>query len=256
LWIAFFALGTVLPVVLAIAVAVDPQKLPPGVVRLLRTLALLISGVALGFGIVHAASHRFEVAVAFAQVLAVVALTTVFRRPQNRPATTHLIGTGVVWAAVSISAWGVATTLLWWYFPGGLLRPWPLAVLAVSALTVWGALWLPNAISGRLIGWLGTVVALAVLAVASVRTNGLFDVHTAYHWEFYIGPAELVRQGGWLLWDVPAQYGFLSELAIAWIPAASPWESLFVLNALMCFLLAATVFFRCGLLARASSTWR
>ena len=243
LWIAFFALGTVLPLILAIALAIDPQKLSPSVVRLLRALALLISGAALVIGVGHAASHRFEVAVALVQVVALVALTTVILRPANRPATTHLIGTAVVWAAVSISAWGVAVTLLWWYFPGGLLRPWPLAVLTVSALTVWGALWLPNFIAGRLLGWLGTAAALVVLAVASVRTNGLFDVHTAYHWEFYIGPAELVRQGGWLLWDVPAQYGFLSELAIAWIPAPSPWESLFVLNSLMCFLLAASVFF-------------
>jgi hypothetical protein len=41
---------------------------------------------------------------------------------------------------------------------------------------------------------------------------------------------------------VPAQYGFLSELTIAWIPTPSPWEGLFILNSVMSFLLAATVF--------------
>jgi hypothetical protein len=48
----------------------------------------------------------------------------------------------------------------------------------------------------------------------------------------YLGPALLVRQGGWLLWDVPSQYGFLSELVIAALPLREVWRSLWLLNTL------------------------
>src|SRR5262249_59369070 len=42
-------------------------------------------------------------------------------------------------------------------------------------------------------------------------------------------------QGGWLLWDVPSTYGFLSMLAIAYMPTRTAWDGLFLLNALALF---------------------
>lgn len=241
-WIAFFALGTALPATLALVLAIDPRKVSPVLMRVVRGLGLLVSGFALGVGIVHAASYPLEVIAALIQVSAAIVLATVTRASENQPGATVRIGSAVVWAAVSLGAWGIAGSLLWWQFPGGLLHLWVLAVLAGSAVTVLGALWRPDAIANRLVGWAGAGVAVVLLAVASLRTNDLFDPNIMFHWEFYVGPAALVRQGGWLLWDVPAQYGFLSELTIAWIPTPSPWESLFILNSLMCFLLATTVF--------------
>ncbi|MFI5286392.1 MAG: hypothetical protein ACHQ4F_08730 [Candidatus Dormibacteria bacterium] len=241
-WIAFFALGTALPGTLALVLAIDPGKVSPVLMRVVRGLGLFLAGFALGVGIVHGASYHWETIAALIQVLAVVVVATFTRGSEKQPSATVRIGSVVLWAAVSIGAWGVAGSLLWWQFPGGLRHLWVVAVLAGSALTVGGAMWRPDAIANRLVGWAGSGVALVLLAVASVRTNGLFDASSMPHWEFYVGPAELVRQGGWLLWDVPAQYGFLSELTIAWIPTPSPWEGLFILNSLMCFLLATTVF--------------
>jgi hypothetical protein len=237
-WIAFFTLGSALPATLVIAMAVDPRRLSPAWLRAFRWLALAASGIALGAGVVHALTYRsgaipVEVGAALIQAAAVVAVTTGAR---------IRIGTAALWAAVSVGAWSVAGSLLWWQFPGGLRHPWVIAVFAVSALTVFAALWWPDLIANRLLGWAGTGVALVVLAAASVRTNDLFDIHSMYTWEPFIGPAELVRQGGWLLWDVPAQYGYLNEYAIAWMPTTSPWEGLFILNSVMCFLLAAAVF--------------
>jgi hypothetical protein len=60
----------------------------------------------------------------------------------------------------------------------------------------------------------------------------------------------MIRQGGWLLWDVPAQYGFLSTLAIAVVPLRSVWQSFYVLNALLNFGAALLVF---GLLRGAAA---
>ncbi len=239
-WIAFFTLGTALPATLALVLAIDPRKVSPLLMRVVRGLALLVSVFALGVGIVHGASYHWEAIAALIQVLAVLILATLTRGSEKPPGATITIGSAILWAAVSLGAWGVAGSLLWWHF--GLGNLWPLAVLAGSALTVAGALWRPDAIANRLVRWAGTGVALVLLAEASLRTNDLFSASKMYGWEFYVGPAELIRQGGWLLWDVPAQYGFLSELTIAWIPTPSPWESLFILNSLMCFLLATTVF--------------
>lgn len=242
-WIAFFALGTILPAILAIALAVQSRSVSPVVLRVGRGIALGLSGFALGVGIVHAASFHWEAIAALVQALVVVIVAAVIPEPGQQRGAAIEIGSAALWAAVSLGAWGVAGSLLWWPFSGGVGRPWALAVLATAALTVAGALWRPDAVANRVVGWASTGVAIVLLAIASFRTNGLFEVSSyMFHWEFYVGPAELVRQGGWLLWDVPAQYGFLSELTIASIPVSSPWESLFLLNSMMCFLLATIVF--------------
>jgi hypothetical protein len=241
-WIVFFTLGTALPATIALALAIDSRKVSPLLMRAVRGLALVVSVFALGVGIIHSASYHWEAIASLVQVLAVLILATRTRGSEKPPGATIMIGSAILWAAVSLGAWGVAGSLLWWRFPLGLGHLWALATLAGSALIVFGALWRPDAIANRLVHWAGTGVAVVLLAAASIRTNGLFTPSTMSHWAFYVGPAELVRQGGWLLWDVPAQYGFLSELTIAWIPTPSPWEGLFILNSLMSFLLALTVF--------------
>ncbi|HUQ19568.1 MAG TPA: hypothetical protein VM099_08135 [Gemmatimonadaceae bacterium] len=60
--------------------------------------------------------------------------------------------------------------------------------------------------------------SLFVLVAFAFRT---FPVVEFYHWGFYIGPIDELRQGGHLLWDTPSQYGFLSIL----IPTALPGNS-------------------------------
>ncbi|MDQ6879469.1 MAG: hypothetical protein M3082_17585 [Candidatus Dormibacteraeota bacterium] len=241
-WIAFFALGTALPAALALVLAIDLNKASRSLIRDAPGLGLGLSGFALGVGIVHAVPHPLETIGALIQVVSVVVLTRIARGSDKQSGAILTIGTWAVWAAVSLAAWGVAGSLLWWHFPGGLRHLWVAVAFGGSLFVVLGALWRPHDIGSRLVVWAGGTAALLLLAVASVRTNDLFNPSTIIHWEFYVGPAELVRQGGWLLWDVPAQYGFLSELTIAWIPTPSAWEALFILNALMSFLLATTVF--------------
>jgi hypothetical protein len=242
-WIAFFVLGTVLPAIVAVTLAIDPLRPSPTVIRVARWLALLVSALTLEVGVAHGvASHVVAVA---ALIQALAAFSVMTARPGSVPQASVIIrvGAAVLWLAVSLAGWGVAGSLLWWIPPDAfLLNPWALGVLAVSSVLVFGALWLPDAVSGSVLRTAGLGLAVLILALASVRTNDLFDVITTWHWDFYIGPAELVRQGGWLLWDVPSQYGFLSELVIAWIPTPSPWEGLFLLNYAASFLLAMTVF--------------
>lgn len=70
-----------------------------------------------------------------------------------------------------------------------------------------------------------------LIFLESYRSFGLFEVDTdcMHHWTCYVGPVELIRQGGQLLWNVPSQYGFLSILTAAVLPVSSAWESVYIL---------------------------
>ena len=64
-------------------------------------------------------------------------------------------------------------------------------------------------------------LAIAALVAFSFRTYPIVEL---YHWGFYIGPIEQLRQGGLLLWDTPSQYGFASILIPTALPG-SAWVS-------------------------------
>ena len=62
------------------------------------------------------------------------------------------------------------------------------------------------------------------------------------HWQVLIGPVELMKEGGYLLWDVPSQYGFLSMLSVYILPFESTWQSFYFLNSLMVFTMSMLIF--------------
>src|SRR5215218_196359 len=63
-----------------------------------------------------------------------------------------------------------------------------------------------------------------------------------FHYSWFVGPAEAVRQGGWLLWDVPFHYGFLNTLSLLALPVSNAWQSLYLVNAIGSALQAAFLF--------------
>jgi len=71
------------------------------------------------------------------------------------------------------------------------------------------------------------VFAVVCFAVLALRTNDLYADWVPYHRSYWVGPADFVRQGAWLLWDFPSQYGFLSALSLAVWPSASTWQALY-----------------------------
>jgi hypothetical protein len=70
------------------------------------------------------------------------------------------------------------------------------------------------------------IIAIGIFGLFSIRIEPLTLTSTGMHipdvgflhWSVFIGPAEMVRQGGWLLWDVPSQYGFLEYTLIVHFP--------------------------------------
>jgi len=83
------------------------------------------------------------------------------------------------------------------------------------------------------------IAAVVILVGFSFRTTPVVEF---YHWGFYIGPIEGLRQGGWLLRDTPSQYGFLSIL----LPAALPgnaWQSFWAFQSIV-YAVVAVIMFR------------
>lgn len=72
------------------------------------------------------------------------------------------------------------------------------------------------------------LLATIVFAELALNTRGLLADWIPYHRDFWVEPARFIRQGHWLLWDVPSQYGFLSEAILAFIPARTVWVSLYI----------------------------
>lgn len=81
-------------------------------------------------------------------------------------------------------------------------------------------------------------VGVIALVALSFRTNPILEL---YHWEAYVGPIQGLRQGGWLLWDNPTQYGVLSILLPTLLPG-NAWQSFYVFQA-VCNIVVALLMF-------------
>lgn len=96
--------------------------------------------------------------------------------------------------------------------------------------------------SGWLLFWVKALPPIGIFLWLSFRTDSLFLGSSALHWEYYVGPIRTLQSGGWLLWDTASQYGFLS----IWMPALLPlsaWQSLYVFQALLLFIVSCGVYF-------------
>ncbi|HWS73237.1 MAG TPA: hypothetical protein VN605_14075 [Thermoanaerobaculia bacterium] len=218
-WRAFFAAGTLFPLlVVLLNVAPGAAAARRGVGR----VALAI-GAVVAIGLI--ALHSGAIVLAAAG-LAFLLLRRTFGTEKLEPAL----------VIVLLVAWAGAFTAIWWFGP---LWRLPLTYcLAVVVGTYFASLLTRGGdapetparrMAARLVAWAAPIVFL----LAGLRTDQVATAGSAHHWSFLIGPAELMRQGGWLLWSLPSQYGFLSVLALAAIPAPNRWQALFLLNAML-----------------------
>ena len=82
------------------------------------------------------------------------------------------------------------------------------------------------------------VAVIAVFFWISFRHDTLFIPGSEYHWEYFAGAIQGVSNGGWLLWDTPSQYGFLNILLASLVPSASAWQSLYIFQGTLLFLVS------------------
>src|SRR6185369_1667119 len=128
------------------------------------------------------------------------------RRPIDPSTGLVLVWAGFVsWTAAvafTMPTFPVSTTFLTWALDAS---PYTLGIFAAALILVTVELWSARAPASppraRLVG---NALAFAVFALASLRTEHLHHQVAFHHWGVFVGPAEMVRQGGWLLWDVPS----------------------------------------------------
>lgn len=93
---------------------------------------------------------------------------------------------------------------------------------------------------------------LLLFAAYALRTDNLLSSWVPLHRSYFSDIAQSVKDGHWLLWDVPSLYGFLSILTLALIPS-NGWESLYVLTA---FVLVAQACMTFAMLRWGNGSWR
>ena len=88
-----------------------------------------------------------------------------------------------------------------------------------------------------------SIVASILFVILSLRTDMLFTGSSMMHWEYYVGVIRSIRNGGWLLYDTPSQYGFLPMLFAAAFPVSSAWDAFYWMQSAT-LLVAAILFYR------------
>ncbi len=89
------------------------------------------------------------------------------------------------------------------------------------------------------------ILPTIIFFLESFNTSGFFSKiggGAMVHWQVYIGTLELMNNNGFLLWDTPSQYGFLSLISIYLMPFNDPWMKLYILNSLVKFFISILFF--------------
>lgn len=86
--------------------------------------------------------------------------------------------------------------------------------------------------------WFFTAFICIIFSFLSFRYDSLFMGSSEYHWEYFVGPIRGLRDGGWLLWDTPSQYGFLNILLASLLPLKNSWQALYVFQGCLLLLVA------------------
>jgi hypothetical protein len=240
-WAGYLLLGTVFPV-LAIAVVTrqrrgSPSDIVVGSIQALATAIFLVAGCA--FLARHGSVGLLALGLATWALGVFSYRGGLGRAPAPMTPVESLVGLFLVTlstvVASRMTSWAPLLTVVSQSF-------YTVSVFVGALLLTVRALCRPRPqVSRGLVRYGGTLAGLLVLAFASLRVQ---SVHSGvfHHWGVAVGPAELVRQGGWLLWDVPAQYGFLSTLILAGTPGQTIWDAFLLLNSTLLFLSASVLF--------------
>ena len=202
----YVAQGTLVPLLLLVWLLLERRY---GSARLFKVRAGL--GAATACSAVALVIWRFSPSVLILALLQLV-LTLVILRRSVLPGASRF--QTLITVLLLLTSWTAALTLVWWgpdpsspiqlingSVPAGMsLVSWvgPLVVIVVAVFLAIKKVLAEQSAHGWP-PWLPALLAAGILAYASLQTFGLADPGITTGWAFYVGPAELVRHGGWLL---------------------------------------------------------
>ena len=247
-WNVYLALGAGTPILLTALLFLERTVHIPGfVTKLHRVLAFL---AILSMAVLAILLSVYSVFFAAPMLGLVCAAPYLFARQKPRK-----WGSFALTFLVSTVSWLAAGKMLYWSSLTETLLASPYTVfmcLVGTALTAalyftdWKMPWIKfpalPPVLGILGRWSGYALAILVLAWPCFRTDFFTDLNALHHWSHWIGPAESIREGSWLLWDVPSQYGFLSLLTIAAMPVDNMWEALYLFQSVIVWIVAIMVY--------------
>ena len=90
------------------------------------------------------------------------------------------------------------------------------------------------------------VLAIFIFLWISFRHDSLFIAtesgSSIYHWEYYVGVIQSIRDGGFLLWDIPSQYGFLNILIPSALPTNSAWQAFYLFQGSLLWIVSILIY--------------
>jgi hypothetical protein len=241
-WGLYMAMLVGFPATCVLIAIALPKALKGQAAVVIKAFAVV---VALALGVMYLFDGRIFLA-AIALVPAIVTALMApgaYRIVSERPL--HGIVPLVVIGLVALIAWMCAGGLVYWARATTWFLSSPVRLIAIVVATVVAITGLPRfgesvevkaapGVAFRI----ASAFVLLLLIVFSFRTNPMVEF---YHWSFWVGPIEQLRQGGWLLRDTPSQYGFLSILIPAALPG-SAWISFWYYQAAIYAIVAVLMF--------------
>jgi hypothetical protein len=213
-----------------------PRAIHPRLFQIIIAMFLIANILVLAFG-----HRKYVLIIAVAQAL----LVCVWSHKRGGTFTTSLLG--------AVYSWTFTVGIMFTPLQNWLLSALPSTGIAAIVfafalgLVLIDRLYEETSIAdskrqGFALQLLAGLSAAAFFAELSMRTDHILNDWIPYHRSYYVDPATLVRAGHWLLWDIPSQYGFLSELAIALMPAQNTWQALYWLMAIILTIEALMLF--------------
>lgn len=193
--------------------------------RIFRSYRLILSWALTSFVILNFVSRPNLLAVA-AALLTLVAIKYRKALPLNSRTAPYLL--------LSWFSWVVSMRLLWWdTISDRFLLSALMPVIAILTIVFFPY---NRSLRKTSSNWV-TRITIPILLLLSFKIPSLDQAPVLlHHWGVFIGPAEVIRQGGQLYWDTPTQYGFLNILCLAFSPISSTWVTLYLINGVFFFL--------------------
>lgn len=245
-WAVYMSLVAGFPLAVLIIALVIPRVLGVYAQTIVKASAVVF---ALWIGLLFVLDGRIHLAFLAAMPAFVTAMDETRWTPFLKRPSRATIVDYVALILVGMAAWLCAGALVYWkdgarWFVSQTGHTGSLIIASAFVLTGIPRLGIRDDAIVKSWGWVRTIerplsiVALAALIAFSFRTNPMVEF---YHWGFWTGPIEQLRQGGWLLRETPSQYGFLSILIPTALPG-SAWQSFWFYQSLIYAIVACAMF--------------